>query len=124
MDKANALKEQFMAGETKTTATLVEMAKNAGATYYVEREDLARGDFGYDEVDEYLFDSGLLPGICGVVETEDYVVVAFYEADGPEAWYVAAKEGVLTERTVEWSKEKTELYKVEIHDKVVSRVAG
>lgn len=124
MDKANALKEQFVAGETKTTAALVEMAEKAGATYYVERDSLARGDFGYDEVDEYLFDSGLLPGICGVVETEDYVVVAFYESDGPQAWYVAAKEGVLTERTVEWTKEKTELYKVEIHDKVVSRVAG
>ena len=102
---------------------------------YQAYENYTKGTFGVAAFDNWLFAKDLAAGTY----TDEYIVmeettengtttgtycVAFYDEDGHEKWFVAAKNTVLNDAFTEKNTELEDTYKVEFNDKVLASLGA
>ena len=109
---------KFMAGNTYTKEAFEKFAKDQGLTSgYATVEDYLRGDFGYDEIDEWLFDSttsrvgtaGVVP-VYGENDSPLYYVMVACFGEGEATWYVSVQDDILEEKYNTWHDKAVEDY--------------
>ena len=95
-----------------------KFAKDQGLTSgYATAEDYLRGDFGYDEIDEWLFDSttsrvgtaGVVP-VYGENDSPLYYVMVACFGEGEATWYVSVQDDILEEKYNTWHDKAVEDY--------------
>lgn len=124
--------EELLAKDKLTPEIFKQYAKDKKLTSYDVLEDYLRGDFGYDEFDEWVFaedsrvGTGDVIAIYGDNTTEPaYYVVAYCFAEGEEAWYTAVKDDILSENYKKWESERTETIgkKITMNNSLISGIA-
>ena len=108
--------EELLKKENLTPEIFEQFAKDKNAEQYDMIEEYLKGDFGYDEVDDWLFDGesrlkkGAVIPIYGENTTEEpiYYAVVYCFSEGQEAWYAAVKKDLITEQYNSWVASETE----------------
>lgn len=113
-----------LAGVTTREAFEAAMADQSSSGAGVI-EDLRKGAFGYDEVDEYVYADGRVAGDCEVINCgTTYVAVVVYLGEGDVAWHAAAKDGVLNEKLSAWYEELAATFTVDINEKALNKISA
>lgn len=122
---AAALKDKLVADGVLTKEAFEAVMEEQEASYSGVMEDLLKGSFGYDDVDQYIFAPGRNAGDCEVVNCgTDYIAVILYMGAGDEAWHVTAKNGVLNEKMTAWYEELAKTYTVNINEKALTKISA
>lgn len=125
--------EELLAKSELTPEIFEQYAKDQGAESYDVLEDYLKGNFGYDEFDDWAFAEGSRVGKGAVLpiygeNTTDpaYYVVVYCFAEGEEAWYTAVKEDLVHERYSSWETERTETFtkRITLNDSLVMGIAN
>ncbi|MBQ7321146.1 MAG: hypothetical protein IJW99_03535 [Clostridia bacterium] len=123
--QAAELKKQLVEGGIATKDAFEAFAKEKGLTSGAYMENMLKDYFGYDAVDEYLFDEARKAGDCEVINCgTDYIGVILYMGEGDVAWHAEAKNGVLSEKVSTWYEEIAKTYTVEINEKAVNKISA
>ncbi len=125
-DEAKAAKELFASktvGKDALLALAEDYPNNAGCTTV---EDLKKGAFGFDELDEWLFDDARAAGdyeliTCKYNNTTYYMLV-YLESIGKAEWYVDCLDDLVSENISDWYDEASKTYPVSISDSVINGV--
>lgn len=132
-----ALAEEIIAALDKEEDIDLEkfesVAKEFDKATYQTYDNYTKGTFGVAAFDNWLFDKDLAAGTY----TDKYITmdektengtttgsycVAFYDEDGHENWFVAAKNTVLNDSFTAKNTELEDTYKVEFNDKVLANL--
>ena len=109
---------KFMAGNSVTKDAFEKFVKDQGLTdTSATIEEYIKGDFGYDEIDEWLYESTTSRvGTAGVVAVYGenssplyYIMVACF-GEGKETWYVSVRNDILDEKYNAWHDKAVEDY--------------
>ena len=114
---------------------IIEDEELSEKAFHYTVEDYTKGTFGVAAFDNWLFKKGLEAGeftdsVITMDESTDNgsttgtYCVGFFNKDGNENWYVAAKDTVLNDTYTAKNTELEEAHAVEINDKVLARVDG
>lgn len=128
----DALKEMDVV-DADSFAKVVEDEDFAEKAYHYTYENYTKGTFGVAAFDNWIFAKGLAEGsfstdvITMDEKTENgsttgTYCVAFFDKDGDENWYVAARDTVLNELYQEKNTELEAAHSVEMNDKVIAKV--
>jgi hypothetical protein len=85
-------------------------------------ENLLKGQFGFEAVDEYLF-ADRKAGDCEIINCgTDYIAVILYMGEGDVAWHASAATASLNEKMSAWYEEIEKTYAVTVNDKALDKV--
>lgn len=111
---------------------IAESEEFASKVYHYTYEDYTKGTFGVTAFDNWIFGDGLEAGTFSDLITMDESTengtttgtycVGFFNKDGHENWYVAARDAVLNDSYTEKNTELENAHAVEINDKVLSSI--
>ncbi len=130
---SNEYLKDLLAKSELTPEIFEQYAKDKGAQSYDVLEEYMKGEFGYDEFDEWVFaegsrvNTGAVIPIYGENTTDPaYYVVAYCFAEGEEAWYTAVKEDLVHERYSAWETERTETFekRITLNDSLITGIAN
>ncbi len=99
--EAEALVTEFGA-TAKDFATFEALANAKGATIVKENPNNGKGDFGYDEIDEWLFSANTGAGALKNIALVNYNVVVYVVGDGDPQWYSDVFDALTDERSEAW----------------------
>ena len=120
--------EEFKKGEI-TKEKLEEFAK--GETYkdkagFNTLEDFKKGNFGADEMDDWLYAEERVVGDCGLVtytiDKTTYYLIVIYDAVGAEEWYVDTRDGMVADEVETWFEEQSKTYAVVVNQKAIDKI--
>ena len=125
--------KQMEAVDAEAFADIVEDEEFSENAYHYTYENYTKGTFGVAAFDNWIFAKGLKPGSFSTDvitmdestengSTTGTYCVAFFDEDGDENWYVAAKAAVLNELYQEKNAELEAAHSVEMNDKVIAKV--
>lgn len=102
---------QFLASGNLTKEGFEKFVKDNEVANYNTLENCVKGEFGYEEMDEWLFGETNRVGTGDVVEIYGenveplYYVMVYVFGEGDAAWFVSAKGDILDERYEAWNEE-------------------
>lgn len=121
---------KFLEGGDLTLEAFEKYAATTGESYYGTFENCLKGEFGYDELDEWLYDgesrvgTGDVIAIYGGNTSPVYYVAAYCFAEGDVAWYIEVKDDIVQEKFDSWEEEMLETYSegIEINTSAVTMI--
>ncbi len=119
--EAEALVTEFGAA-AKDFATFEALANAKGATIVNDNPNNGKGDFGYDEIDEWLFSADTKAGALKNIEVENYNVVVYVVGDGDAQWYVDIHQTVAENRYEEWIDQAVEALALKYNTKFLNGI--
>ena len=122
-EKAEEIKAAFAAGEISKEALLALQEEHTDATSD-SIENLGKAEFGFDEVDQWLFADERAAGDYELITTsydkDTYYVLMYVDAMGDAVWYLEALEHVAEEKVSDWYEEATKTYPITIREKAIA----
>ena len=120
---ADTLKHKLEGGQVTTLEAFEEAIKDQSASGSGVLENLLKENFGFEEVDEYLFAEGRQVGDCEIINCgTDYIAVVSYLGEGDVAWHAQARNGAVNEQMNEWYEEIGNTYTVTINEKTLNKI--
>lgn len=105
-----------------TEEAFEEAMKDQSNSGHGVMENLLKGQFGFEAVDEYLF-ADRKAGDCEIINCgTDYIAVILYLGEGDVAWHAAASASALNEQMTAWYTEISETYAVTVNEKALNKV--
>ena len=122
---AAALKDKLVAAGVTTADAFKSAMADQSTSGSATIENMLKGSFGYDTVDEYLYAEGRKAGDCEVINCgTDYIAVVVYLGEGDVAWHATAKNGVLSEKMNKWYEELASTYTVDTNEKALNKISA
>lgn len=118
---AAALKDKL--ANVTTAEGFEEAMKDQANSGHGVMENLLKGQFGFDAVDEYLY-AERKAGDCEVINCgTDYIAVILYMGEGDVAWHASAATSALNEQMSAWYEEIAKTYEVTVNEKALNKVS-
>ena len=122
---ASALKDKLVAAGAVTAEAFETAVADQSTAGAATLEDLLKGSFGYEAVDEFLYADGRRAGDCEIINCgTDYIAVVLYLGEGDIAWHAEAKSGVLNEKVNAWYEQLAADHTVEINEKALNKISA
>ena len=119
-DVASTLKVKLT--NVTTAEAFEEVMKDQSSSGHGVMENLLKGQFGFETVDEYLF-ADRKAGDCEIINCgTDYIAVILYMGEGDVAWHASAATAALNEKMSAWYEEIEKTYAVTVNDKALDKV--
>lgn len=120
--EAEALVTEFGASATKDFAAFETLANAKKATIVKENLNNGKGDFGYDEIDEWLFSADTKAGALKNIAVKDYNVVVYVVGDGDAQWYADIHETMTDEDSEEWVENAVKELALKYNTKFLNKI--
>ena len=116
----------FEAGE-KTAEALLALGETYDQNSACQTlEELALGDSGVDELDEWLFAEGRQAGDYALIsytyEDTDFNIIVYLDEIAAAEWYIACRDAQVADEMSNWYDEATMTHAVEVNQKVIDKV--
>lgn len=127
-DKAQAALALFKEGKIDKDAlkALSEKDPYKGKVGFNTLEDFKEGNFGADEMDEWLYADTRAAGDCELItytiDKTTYYVIVVVDAIGQEEWYVDTRAGMVADEVKTWFEAESKKHAVDINEKALNKI--
>ena len=122
---AGALKDKLVSGGVNTAEAFKTAVADQTVSGSGTLDNVLKGGFGYEEVDNFIFAEGGKAGDCAVINCgTDYIAVILNLGEGDVAWHATAKTGALNEKVSAWYEELAETYTVKTNEKALNKISA